>query len=47
MFLINLPIAVAVIVLSHRYIPESRDEQATGRLDVPGAVLASLGPRRR
>lgn len=42
-FLINLPIAVAVIVLSHRYIPESRDEQATGRVDVPGAVLASLG----
>ncbi len=42
-FLINLPIAVAVIVMSGRYIPESRDEQATGRLDVPGAVLASFG----
>ncbi len=42
-FLINLPLAVVVILLSHRYIPESRDEQATGRLDVPGAVLASVG----
>jgi EmrB/QacA subfamily drug resistance transporter len=42
-FLINLPVAVAVVVLSRRYIPESRDEQATGRLDVPGAVLASVG----
>ncbi|WP_395728032.1 MFS transporter [Nakamurella sp.] len=42
-FLINLPIAVVVVVLSRRYVPESRDEQATGRLDVPGAVLASVG----
>lgn len=42
-FLINLPVAVVVIVLSRRYIPESRDEEATGRVDVPGAVLASLG----
>jgi EmrB/QacA subfamily drug resistance transporter len=42
-FLINLPVAVAVIALAHRYVPESRDELATGRLDVPGAVLASVG----
>ncbi|HEY5879310.1 MAG TPA: DHA2 family efflux MFS transporter permease subunit, partial [Nakamurella sp.] len=42
-FLINLPIAIAVIWLANRYIPESRDEQATGRIDVPGAVLASFG----
>ena len=42
-FLINLPIAVAVIVLANRYIPETRDELATGRLDVTGAVLASVG----
>src|SRR6478752_2553973 len=42
-FLINLPIAVVVVVLARRYVPESRDEQATGRLDVPGAVLASAG----
>ena len=42
-FLINLPIAIVVVVLARRYVPESRDEQATGRLDVPGAVLASVG----
>ncbi len=42
-FLINLPIAVVVIALAHRYVPESRDELATGRLDVPGAILASVG----
>lgn len=42
-FLINLPIAVVVILLSRKYIPESRDEMAAGRLDISGAVLASVG----
>ncbi|MEP6561299.1 MAG: DHA2 family efflux MFS transporter permease subunit [Nakamurella sp.] len=42
-FLINLPLAAVVIFLSARYIPESRDEQATGRLDISGAILASAG----
>ena len=42
-FLINIPIAAVVIVLSRRYIPESRDEMATGKLDVSGAILASVG----
>ncbi len=42
-FLINLPIAAVVILLSVRYIPESRDEMTEGRLDISGAVLASVG----
>lgn len=42
-FLINIPIAAVVILLSSRYIPESRDELATGRLDIRGALLASIG----
>ncbi|MGI8667383.1 MAG: MFS transporter [Jatrophihabitans sp.] len=42
-FLINLPLAVAVILIANRAVPESRDEQAGGRLDVPGAVYAALG----
>jgi predicted MFS family arabinose efflux permease len=42
-FLINLPLAAVVIFLSARYIPESRDMQATGKLDVSGAILASVG----
>ncbi|HEV7208022.1 MAG TPA: MFS transporter, partial [Mycobacteriales bacterium] len=42
-FLINVPLAVVVIVVAQRWVPESRDEQATGRLDVPGAVYAALG----
>ena len=42
-FLINIPIAAVVIALSRRYIPESRDELATGPLDLSGAILASFG----
>jgi EmrB/QacA subfamily drug resistance transporter len=42
-FLINVPIAAVVVFLAGRYVPETRDEQAAGRLDVPGAVLAALG----
>jgi EmrB/QacA subfamily drug resistance transporter len=42
-FLINLPIAVAVLFVSARHVPESKDPAATGRLDLAGAVLASVG----
>ncbi|MTD14965.1 DHA2 family efflux MFS transporter permease subunit [Nakamurella sp. YIM 132087] len=42
-FLINVPIGAVVVWLARHYIPETRDEQATGRLDVLGAGLASLG----
>ena len=42
-FLINVPLAVVVILLSARYVPETRDEDASGRLDVRGAVLAATG----
>jgi EmrB/QacA subfamily drug resistance transporter len=42
-FFLNLPLAVAVIVISLRFVPESRDEQEAGRLDVTGALLATLG----
>jgi EmrB/QacA subfamily drug resistance transporter len=41
-FLINLPFAILVIILTFRFVPESRDPHATGKLDWPGAVLASL-----
>ena len=42
-FLINVPIAVAVIVLAQRYVPETRNDESTGRLDVTGVVLAAAG----
>jgi MFS family permease len=41
-FLINVPLAAAVL-LAAPHVPETRDEDATGRLDVAGAVAASAG----
>ncbi len=42
-FLINLPLAAAVVVVALRHVPESAGPDATGRLDVLGAALAALG----
>ncbi|HTD35923.1 MAG TPA: MFS transporter [Candidatus Limnocylindrales bacterium] len=42
-FLINLPIAIAVLAISYRGFPESRDEEMPQHLDVAGAALATLG----
>jgi EmrB/QacA subfamily drug resistance transporter len=42
-FLINLPVALLVIILAQRHVPESRDPHAAPHLDVAGAVLGALG----
>ena len=42
-FLINLPLAVAVVLVAARHVPETRDERASGRLDLFGAVTAAVG----
>ena len=42
-FLLNLPLAVAVIAVTIRHVPESRDLTVHGRFDIAGAVLAALG----
>jgi EmrB/QacA subfamily drug resistance transporter len=42
-FLINIPIALLVIAISLRGVPESRDEEMPPQLDVPGAGLATFG----
>ena len=42
-FLINVPIAIVTIVIAMRHVPNTRDETAAGKLDVAGAVLATLG----
>ena len=42
-FLINVPIAAVVITLASRYVPETRDDEKAGRLDVLGAVFAATG----
>jgi EmrB/QacA subfamily drug resistance transporter len=41
-FFINIPLAIAVLWLVYRHVPESRDPDSR-RLDIPGAVLATLG----
>ncbi|QBJ96167.1 DHA2 family efflux MFS transporter permease subunit [Rhodococcus sp. ABRD24] len=41
-FLINLPLAVAVVWVSVRHVPESRDPHPPERLDVLGSALAIL-----
>jgi EmrB/QacA subfamily drug resistance transporter len=42
-FVINLPLAIVVVAVSVRHVPESRDPQATGRVDIVGGALATLG----
>jgi EmrB/QacA subfamily drug resistance transporter len=42
-FLVNVPVAAAVIAIALRHVPETRDPTASDRLDVPGTVLATVG----
>jgi EmrB/QacA subfamily drug resistance transporter len=41
-FLVNLPVAVLIIVVALRHVPESRDTDAPPGLDLAGTVLAVL-----
>ncbi|HSK96522.1 MAG TPA: MFS transporter [Euzebyales bacterium] len=42
-FLINVPVAVLVIAIAMRHVPETRDPMSGGRLDVLGAITAATG----
>jgi EmrB/QacA subfamily drug resistance transporter len=42
-FVINIPIAIAVLAIVFTRVRESRDESAVRRIDVRGAALATLG----
>ncbi|WP_238019963.1 MFS transporter [Dactylosporangium sp. AC04546] len=42
-FAINVPIAAAVVAIAWRHVPESRDPEATGRVDLPGGILVTAG----
>ena len=42
-FLINVPLAVAVVVVSLRHVPETRDAARVRGIDVPGALLTVIG----
>src|SRR5437588_1246288 len=41
-FFLNLPLAIVVLVLVFAFVPESRDEEETGKLDLVGAALATI-----
>jgi EmrB/QacA subfamily drug resistance transporter len=42
-FWVNIPVAVAVVLITLRHVPESRDTDAGLRLDLVGAALGVLG----
>jgi EmrB/QacA subfamily drug resistance transporter len=42
-FVINLPVAAAAILIAQRHVPESRDEHAGAHLDVVGSLLLTVG----
>src|SRR5438876_10082097 len=41
-FFLNLPLAIVVLLLVFRFVPESRDDEETGKLDLVGAALATV-----
>ena len=42
-FLVNLPLGIFVVAAANRHVPETRDPTLSGRLDLRGAALATLG----
>ena len=42
-FLLNVPLGLGACYFAFRYVPESRDEGATGPLDWPGVVTLIIG----
>lgn len=42
-FFINLPLALLVLIISFRHVPESRDENVRGGLDWLGGILTVIG----
>lgn len=41
-FLVNVPLAAVVVLLTLRHVPETRDPEASGPVDVAGAALGAL-----
>src|SRR5207253_2885168 len=41
-FFLNVPLALMVLALVFLFVPESRDEEETGKLDLTGAALATI-----
>ncbi|MDQ3402543.1 MAG: MFS transporter [Actinomycetota bacterium] len=42
-FLVNVPLTVLCVWLAYKYVPETRDEQGSGKLDWRGSVTGALG----
>lgn len=42
-FFLNVPLTAVVVVFGSRVLPESKDPEAAGRIDLVGAGLATLG----
>ena len=42
-FLVNVPVAIAIVVVAVRHVPESRDPTAVPRVDLAGTALAAGG----
>ena len=42
-FVINVPLAIAVLLILALRVPESRDESSDRKVDVVGAALATVG----
>lgn len=42
-FYLNLPLAAAIVWITVRYVPESKDEEIEGRIDFAGAFLTAVG----
>ncbi len=42
-FFLNVPLAVVVVLVAVRHVPESRDPGAATELDLPGALVVALG----
>ena len=41
-FFLNLPLAAAVLAVTIRHVPETRDNMASGKFDIAGSALAAL-----
>lgn len=41
-FLLNIPLALVVVMVTLRHVPETRNPDAAQRIDVPGALLIGL-----
>jgi EmrB/QacA subfamily drug resistance transporter len=41
-FFINVPLALVVVLVTLRHVPESHDPNAAARLDIPGVVVVAL-----